>query len=271
MATNLDKTIRASSWSILGSFMLAIIKGLAVFFGSLFAFIEYALESVADVLSFTLVLLGFKYLKRPADENHTYGHGKIEPIITFLMVLIIIYSAFFIGYQSIVNINTPHQLLESWTLIVVGGIIIWKEVSYWMMFKKAKETKCTSLNADAWQHWIDAIASLAVLVGISLALLLGEGYENIDDWATLLAGSFMIYNTVIIFRPALSEMMDEHVYDEFVQQIKEFSVSVDGLKDTEKCVVRKARMDFNVELHLIVEGSISVRDGHTIGQVLKMP
>lgn len=269
MTSNLDKAIRASNWSILGNFVLAVIKGLAGFFGSSFALIADALESLTDVLSSTLVLFGFKYAKRPADDNHPYGHGKIEPIITFIVVLLIILSAIFIGYQSILNINTPHELPESWTLVVVGGIIIWKEISYRMMLKKAKETKSTSLKADAWHHRSDAITSLAALVGISLALWLGEGYENLDDWAALLAAIFLIYNAFIIFRPALSEMMDEHVYDELVQQIKDFSVTIEGVKDTEKCFVRKAGMDFHVELHLIVEGSISVREGHTIAHLLK--
>jgi divalent metal cation (Fe/Co/Zn/Cd) transporter len=92
------------------------------------------------------VLLGFKYAKRSADENHPYWHGKIEPLITFLVVTLLVLSAV-IAHQAIENIQTPHPSPKLWTLYVLGAIIIWKEVSYRIVMKKSKETHSTSLAA----------------------------------------------------------------------------------------------------------------------------
>ncbi len=84
------------------------------FFGNSYALIADAIESTTDIFSSLLVLFGLKYAKRPADENHPYGHGKIEPLITFLVVGFLITSATIIAYESIMNILTPHKTPKSW-------------------------------------------------------------------------------------------------------------------------------------------------------------
>lgn len=166
-----EKTaIQTTYFSILGSIGLAFIKGFAGVFGHSYALVADAIESTTDVFSSLLVLLGLKYASRPADDNHPYGHGRIEPLITFLVVGFLITSATVIAYKSIININTPHELPEPWTLFVLGGIIIWKEISFRLVIKKSIETGSSSLKADAWHHRSDAITSVAAFVGISIAL-----------------------------------------------------------------------------------------------------
>lgn len=266
---NEQKAIRTTYFSIFGNTLLAIIKGLAGIFGNSYALIADAIESTTDIFSSLLVLLGLKYAKRPADKNHPYGHGKIEPLITFLVVAFLVTSAFIIAYKSIQNIQTPHKVPKSWTLIVLGGIILYKEIWYRVIIKKSKETNSSSLVADAWHHRSDAITSVMAFIGISIALIFGEGYETADDWAALLASGFILYNSYLIFRPALGEIMDEHVYDDLMAEIRERSVEVKGVLDTEKCFIRKAGMRYHVDLHAIVNGKISVEEGHAIAHKLK--
>jgi divalent metal cation (Fe/Co/Zn/Cd) transporter len=98
---------------------------------------------------------------------------------------------------------------------------------------------------------------------------MGEGYEAADDWAALLASGFIIYNAYLIFRPALGEIMDEHLHDDMIEKIRSVSKEVKGVVDTEKCFVRKSGITFHVDLHLIVDGSISVTEGHEIAHRLK--
>ena len=264
-----EKAIRTTYFSIVGNTLLAIIKALAGIFGNSFALIADAIESTTDIFASFLVLLGFKYAQRPADENHPYGHGKIEPLITFLVVTFLVLSAALIAHQAIQNIQTPHPSPKSWTLYVLGAIIIWKEVSYRIVMKKSKETHSTSLAADAWHHRSDAITSIMAFVGISIALIFGEGYETADDWAALLASVFILYNSYLIFRPALGEIMDEQVYDDLMEEIRVVSLTVDGVRGTEKCFIRKAGMHYNVDLHAIVSANISVKEGHHISHQLK--
>ena len=266
---NEQSAIRTTYFSIIGNTCLAMIKGLAGFFGNSYALIADAIESTTDIFASLLVLFGLKYAKKPADENHPYGHGKIEPLVTFLVVAFLVTSATIIAYESIQNIQTPHKVPKSWTLIVLGSIILWKEISYRIVIKKSKQTNSSSLKADAWHHRSDAITSIMAFIGISIALIFGKGYETADDWAALLASAFILYNSYLIFRPALGEIMDEHLYDDLMQEIREESVKVKGVIGTEKCFIRKAGMKYHVDLHAIVNGEISVKEGHDISHQLK--
>ena len=233
--TNEQTAIKATYFSIIGNTSLAIVKGLAGFFGNSYALIADAIESTTDIFASFLVLFGIKYSNKPADDNHPYGHGRAEPLITFLVVGFLITSATIIAYESIQNIGTPHELPKSWTLYILGAIIIWKEYSFQLVMKRSKETNSSSLEADAWHHRSDAITSVAAFLGISIALYFGKGYESADDWAALFASGFILYNSYKIFRPALSEIMDEHLYDELVEEIRVVSLTVPGVIDTEKC------------------------------------
>ena len=267
--TNEQTAIKATYFSIIGNTSLAIVKGLAGLFGNSYALIADAIESTTDIFASFLVLFGIKYSNKPADDNHPYGHGRAEPLITFLVVGFLITSATIIAYESIQNIGTPHELPKSWTLYILGAIIIWKEYSFQLVMKRSKETNSSSLEADAWHHRSDAITSVAAFLGISIALYFGKGYESADDWAALFASGFILYNSYKIFRPALSEIMDEHLYDELVEEIRVVSLTVPGVIDTEKCFIRKAGMQYHVDLHARVEGTITVRKGHDIAHDLK--
>lgn len=267
--TNEQTAIKATYFSIIGNVVLAAVKALSGFFGNSYALIADSIESTADIFSSLLVLFGIKYSNKPADANHPYGHGRAEPLITFIVVGFLITSATIIAYESIQNIGTPHELPKSWTLIILGLIIIWKEYSFQTVLKKSIITNSSSLKADAWHHRSDAITSVAAFIGISIALFFGKGYEAADDWAALLASFFILYNSYQIFRPALGEIMDEHRYEDLVENIREVSLKVNGIIGTEKCFIRKAGMKYHVDLHAIVNANISVKEGHDLAHKLK--
>jgi cation diffusion facilitator family transporter len=269
MTNGSRKAIRTTYFSIAGNTLLAVIKFLTGFFGNSYALIADAIESTTDIFSSLLVLVGLKYASRPADENHPYGHGKAEPLITFVVVLFLVASAILIAFESIRHIRTPHKVPEPYTLIVLGTIIVIKEIFYRFVRRKGRETGSTALVADAWHHRSDAITSLTAFMGISIALIFGKGYETADDWAALVASGFIIYNAYLIFRPALGEIMDEHQYDEIEKKIRVESLKVPSVLATEKCYVRKLGMMYHVDLHAIVDARISVKEGHEISHALK--
>lgn len=267
--TNKQTAVKVTWFSIAGNSALAAIKLIIGYLGNSYAIIADAIESTTDIFSSLLVLFGIKYAYRPADKNHPYGHGRAEPLITFLVVGFLITSATIIGYESIKNIGTPHALPKAWTLFFLGPIILWKEISFRLVMKRSKETHSSSLRADAWHHRSDAVTSLAAFIGISIALILGKGYEAADDWAALFASLFILYNSYMIFRPALGEIMDENLYDNLIQQIRDISETVEGIITTEKCLIRKVGIVYHVDLHATVDSNISVRKGHDIAHALK--
>ena len=140
MRPEYKEAVKASYFSIAGNALLAIAKAITGIFGNSYALIADAIESTTDVFSSFLVLLGIRYANKPADENHPYGHGKAEPLITFMVVGFLIVSATIIAYESIENIQTPHEVPEPYTLIVLAVIIIIKELSYRFVSKKSDET-----------------------------------------------------------------------------------------------------------------------------------
>jgi len=264
-----DKAVKTTWLSIVGNAALALLKGITGVVGNSYALVADAIESTSDVLASLLVLFGLKYSSRPADDNHPYGHGRAETLVTFLVVGFLILSAIIIAYESIIHIRTPHELPEPYTLIILGAIIVTKEIFYRFVNSRSKETKSTSLKADAWHHRSDALTSLAAFIGISIALIFGKGYETADDWAALVASGIILYNSYLIFRPALGEIMDENLYDELIGRIKKISKEVDGVVDTEKCYIRKSGLHYHVDLHIVVNANISVKEGHTIAHRLK--
>lgn len=269
LETKSQKAIRTTYWSIAGNTFLAITKGIAGIFGNSYALIADAIESTTDIFSSLLVLFGLKYAAKPADENHPYGHGKAEPLITFAVVGFLVVSATIIFIESIHNIQKPHSIPKPFTLIVLGVIILFKEVSYRYVIQKSKETNSTALKADAWHHRSDAVTSLMAFIGISIALFFGKGYETADDWAALLASLFIVYNAYLIFRPALGEIMDEHLHDHIIEKIRAQSKNVVGVVGTEKCKVRKMGMHYIVDLHVIVQKDLTVFEGHQIAHNVK--
>lgn len=264
-----QKAIQTTYLSIAGNSGLALVKGITGYFGNSYALIADAVESTSDIFSSLLVLFGLRYSSKPADENHPYGHGRAEPLVTFLVVGFLLASAGFIAYESIRNIMTPHALPKAYTLVVLGVIIGIKETFYRIVLSRSKTINSASLRADAWHHRSDAITSVAAFIGISIALIGGKGYETADDWAALLASGIILYNSYLIFRPALGEIMDEQLYDQLVLTIRQRAMEVPGIVTTKKCLIRKTGMSYFVDLHAVVDGNITVKEGHHLAHLLK--
>lgn len=255
--------------SIISSVLLALLKGYSGFAGHSDALIADAIESGTDVLASFLVLFGIYYSTKPADDEHPYGHGKAEALVTFGVVGILLISATLIAYNGIQHLSIEQEQPELFTIFVLIGIIIWKELSYRYVLSKGKKTNSLSIQADAWHHRSDAISSLIALIGISLSLLFGPAFSKADDWAAIAASLFIVYNAYIIFRPALGEILDEHNHHELIDKIKLMETHIVGVQGIEKCLVRKTGMTYLVDLHLEVAGSISVNEGHRIAHEFK--
>ncbi|MDD2551166.1 MAG: cation diffusion facilitator family transporter [Dysgonamonadaceae bacterium] len=267
--SNDTRARRTILFSLIGNALLMIVKLITGIVGNSFAIIADAFESAGDVFSSFIIFLGLRISAKPSDDDHPFGHGKVEPLISFLVVLFLIGSAAFIAFQAISNLQSPQKMPEPYTLIVLGGIIIYKELFFHYVRRKSKQTGSTSLKADAWHHRSDAITSLAAFIGIGLALILGEGYEMLDDWAALVASVIIVINAYFVFRPALGELLDEQKYDDLIGKVREVSEKVDGVIDTEKCFIRKFGMRYVVDIHVRVSAELSVIEGHTIGHAVQ--
>jgi cation diffusion facilitator family transporter len=137
------------------------------------------------------------------------------------------------------------------------------------MRKVGREIGSIAVEADAWHHRGDAITSVAAFVGISIAVFGGPGFEAADDWAALLACAIIAWNGVRLLRPALAEIMDAAPPEDVIDGMKATAAAVPGVDALDKCRVRKTGLIYYVDLHIRVDGAISVLEGHRIAHRVK--
>jgi len=267
--TSAQKGIRSTLIGIITSILLAIIKATAGVLGNSNALVADAIESTADVFTSVIVLTGLKIASKPADMNHPYGHGKAEPIAGMIVASALIVAAIIIIIQSIYEIITPHHAPAAFTLIVLVAVVVTKELLFRFVIKVGENIESISVKNDAWHHRSDAITSLAVFIGISIALIGGKGYEEADDYAALFASGIIIFNAYRLFKPAFSEIMDTAPPIHILEEVKSAAGKVDGVMTIDKCFVRKMGLEFFVDIHVVVNRDLPVHAGHLIGHNVK--
>lgn len=261
--------IRTTLYGIAVSVVLIFLKGISGHLGHSYALIADATESGADILSSGLLWLGLRIAIKKPDKEHPYGHGKAEPLAAIAVSLFLIGAATWIAYHSINFISTPHALPKSFTLWILLMVIAIKETMFRYVLEVGNKIKSQAVKADAQHHRSDAITSIAAFIGISIAIIGGKGYESADDWAALVASTLIFYNAIVILRPALSEIMDAAPSNEIVEKVKKIAATVPMVKGIEKCYVRKMGFDYHVDIHIEVDGQLSVTEGHRIAHLVK--
>jgi cation diffusion facilitator family transporter len=261
--------MRTTLLGILLNTVLALAKGVAGFLGHSFALMADALESLSDIVSSFIVYFGLRLSLKPPDEDHPYGHGKFEPIATIVVSMSLTGAALTIAVVSVREILTPHQSPAPYTLIVLAGAAIIKEWLFHYVNEIGQSIESTAVRADAWHHRSDAITSSLAFVGISIGLIGGKGYETADDWAALGAACILLFNAYRQVRPALAELTDAAPPGDIDSAVRRVASAVPGVAALEKCFVRKMGFDLYVDLHVVVDGELPVREGHRIAHRVK--
>ena len=266
---SIESGLRVSGSAIAINVILALIKITTGIVGNSYALIADGIESTMDIVSSLIVWGGLRISIKPPDKSHPYGHGKAESMAGVVVAISLLIASVIIAVQSIREIKTPHHAPEWYTLIVLVGIIITKEFLFRKMGKIGEDLESSSLKSDAWHHRSDALTSAAAFIGISIALVGGSGYEVADDWAALLACGVIMYNGVRLLLPALNEVMDGAAPDEIEDQIRKIASNIEGVIEIEKCRIRKSGLGLLMDIHVVVQGEISVEEGHEIGHEVK--
>lgn len=263
------KGIKATLVGIFTSLILASIKIISGIIGNSYALIADGIESISDVFTSFVVLTGLKIAAKPADENHPYGHGKAEPLAAAVVAISLFLAAFIIIYQSIHEIITPHHAPAKFTLIVLLLVIFTKEFLFRKIIKIGSSIESTAVKNDAWHHRSDAITSSAAFIGILIAILGGEGYESADDFAALFASLIILYNGYRLLKPTLYELSDANISEKLILDIKNIALQIDQVLEVEKCFVRKMGFDYYVDAHIVLDGNLTVSEGHLIAHKVK--
>ena len=258
-----------SKVAILINTLLAGGKIAAGVIGNSYALVADGIESCADIFSSIVVWGGLRVSAKPADAEHPFGHGRAEAIAAVAVALMLLGAASLIVIQSIREIRTPHHAPAAFTLVVLLVVVAIKETMFRYAMRVGQSIESLAIKSDAWHQRTDALTSAAAFVGISIALIGGPGYESADDWAALVASGIIAWNGTRLLWAALNEIMDVSASPEIVQQVQATAMKVRGVKSVEKCRIRKVGLHLSMDIHVRVDGDLSVRDGHEISHQVK--
>ncbi|PYK43857.1 MAG: cation-efflux pump [Verrucomicrobia bacterium] len=259
---------RMALFGMIVNSIFAIAKILGGFFGHAYVLIADGIESGLDVAGSFVIWSGLKVAARPPDASHPYGHGKAEPIAAMIVAVGVVAAAVGLAIQSVRDIFLPHHAPAPYTLVILVVVIMIKETLFRYVNRIGRDIDSTAVQTDAWHHRSDALTSAAAFIGISVALIGGRRWQSADDWAAIFACAVIATNGIRLLRPAFYEIMDT-APRKIVKSVCSVASSVPGVIDVENCRARKMGLDFYVDLHVGVDGNISVHEGHEIAHRVK--
>jgi cation diffusion facilitator family transporter len=248
---------------------LVIFKFLAGIFGKSHALIADAVHSVSDLFTDAVVLLGLKIGRKPPDKEHHFGHARLETLASATVGLALIVTALYLSLQACLDIYRHTEYLPTGIALFGAGVsIALKEALFHYTLYTGRRIKSQLVMANAWHHRSDALSSVAVLLGVAGAMI-KPSWHILDSFAALLVSFFIIKVGLDIIRDTLREFTDTAPRPEVLNQIIQCSLSVDGVINAHDLKVRTSGGLYQVEIHIVVDGQLTVVEGHGIAKTVE--
>jgi cation diffusion facilitator family transporter len=269
--TNNPRYLEVRKVTLIGSlvdFLLGVAKILVGWLAHSQALIADGLHSLSDLATDFVVLYAAKHAHREADEDHPYGHGRIETLATVGLGITLIGVAFGIGYDATRRMNEPDLLLAPGMLALAVAFVsvIAKEIIYQYTRKAALKLRSNMLMANAWHSRSDAISSIVVVFGVGGAMM---GYSYLDAVAAIAVAVMIAKIGFDLVRASTKELIDTALEPEVVDTIRKEISKVDGVRALHMLRSRRSGGDALVDLHVQVDPCISVSEGHQIGDTVR--
>lgn len=285
MTTENDSDVQSSSviiqrvtWiGFFSNILLAITKFLAGVFGHSQVLIADAVHSMSDLATDIAVLVGSRYWDQPADNEHQYGHAKLETLITLLIGSALgivgyelISNAIMILYDMIFGNHETTALPNVWALSAAIFSILLKEWLFHITASAGKKAHSTATVANAWHHRSDALSSIPAALAVGATLVLGEKYAFLDPIGTIVVGLMIFYTAFLIIRPTFNSLLDASGGADLTNKINNAVLSIDGVQGVHKIRTRPlGAYLYGVDLHIQVDPNMNVRDAHVLSHYIK--
>lgn len=249
--------------------VLVALKLLAGLAGGSQALIADGVHSISDLFSDFVVLLGLKLGRREEDENHPFGHARIETISGMLVGAILIIIAAGIAYKAFASIyehraGTPGLL----AIIVAAASILLKEGMYWYTIKVGRRIKSPAVIGNAWHHRTDAFSSVAVLIGVTAAYI-NPAWHLADAYAALIVTVFIFKVGASLTWGALKQVVDTAPDKRILDKMVGAALKVRGVQQVHDVRARYSGQQIFVEMHVVVDPNLTVRQGHEIADKVR--
>ncbi len=268
-----ERSLRTGQGSALNGILINGVLGAAKLtaglLGHSYALVADAAESYSDVAGSCVTLYGLRKAAEPADPDHPSGHGRAETLAAMVTAMALVTIGVLIFYHAMLSLNEPRPAPNPLTLLVLVPVILIKERLFHWMLSRGKQLGSLSVKADAWHQRSDAVTSVAALGGIVVAWIGGPAWSHADSWAAMLASLWLIGTGLWLLGPTLHELMEGSVDPALLEFIRETSQGCEGIKGIDKVWVRKLGMRLMVDMHVIVDPTISVKEGHRLAHEVK--
>ncbi len=255
---------QVSLWSIAINVVLVIIKMVAGFFAHSSAMISDAIHSASDILSTVVVIAGVNISNKQADDDHQYGHERMESIAALILSAMLLLTSFMIGYNGLEKIfSHSSELVIPGKIALLAAVIsiLLKEGMFWYTIKAAKAIRSDALRADAWHHRSDALSSVGSLLGIGAAIL---GFPIFDPIASLVICLMIIKTAYDIAKDAISKLVDTACEEEIIAAMTEVAQAVPGVLRVDSIKTRTFGSKFYVDIEISADGNLSLYASHDI-------
>lgn len=258
------------TWVGMGAnIVLSGFKFFAGILGHSQAMVADAVHSFSDLTTDIAVLIGIKYWASPADEDHPYGHARIESIVTAFIGIALFAVGAGIAYNGITTaFDTDTKSPEAIALAAAIVSIAVKEWLYRWTVKRGREIDSSSVMANAWHHRSDALSSIPALVSVALAMA-HPSLAFFDHVGAVVVAVFIIKVSFDILKPVVMELSDKGASQIQVSTIDSIAMKVDGVKEVHSIRSRRVGSGYFVDLHVLVDGKMSVQKGHDIAKSVK--
>ena len=265
-----EKIVRKVTWvGLWVNLFLAAIKFTAGIYGRSQALIADAIHSLTDLTTDIAVIAGSHYWSRPPDENHPYGHRRLETLVTVFIGVVLIAAGIGIGWKAISALQEKHASPPGWIAVAAAlASIVCKESIYRWTAMTGRRVKSAALAANAWHHRTDAFSSIPVLLAVAGARIF-PSWSFLDHLGAVVVSIFILHASIKIIWPGLSELIDVGAPKETRKKIRDIALKNEGVLQVHDIRTRFISSSIQVDLHIVVEGLITVREGHDIADDVK--
>jgi cation diffusion facilitator family transporter len=260
-----EKTVRKVTWvGLLANLFLAGFKFIAGISGRSQALVADAIHSLTDLTTDIAVIAGSHYWSRPPDDDHPYGHKRLETLVTVFIGVVLVAAGIGIGWKAISALQQKQATPPGWIAVLAAVVsIICKEAVYRWTALIGKRIKSPALAANAWHHRTDALSSLPVFIAVAGAKAF-PSWSFLDRLGAVVVSIFILHASIKIIWPAVSELIDAGVPTETRKQIRAMALKNEDVLQVHDIRTRYISSSIQVDLHIVVNGSITVRAGHNI-------
>jgi cation diffusion facilitator family transporter len=262
-----EQLIRKVTWiGITVNMALAAFKLAAGIYGGSQAVTADGIEALLDVFTVILVYAASRFWSRPPDDSHPFGHGRMETLVAVFIGVSLVGAAVGIGWQSIATLHERHDGSPGWIAAIAAlASIVGKEILYRWTLRIGRRIKSVAVVATAWHYRSDALSSVPVVLAVTGAILL-PSWRFLDHVGAVVVAVFILHAAYKITWPSLKELIDVGAPAEMRRRIRDIACTSPGVLQVHNIRTRFIGTSIQADLHIVVDGGLTVRDGHDIAR-----